>query len=132
MTYTYPILSPPPTAAEKAIEERNKLYRAYRKQKHRELERLFADHTHGEQLRKFAATLGHFGPDSEDRLFSFVSREAYEWLRNAPDEIRFAALQMISSRCIRNNVRAGKPPLNDPLPGQPDDIFRLCKRELGL
>ena len=126
--YQEAVVSP----ADKAIEERNRTFRQYRKALQAERLKLFESSQFGELLRKFAATLNHFSLDSEPRMVEYVRQQQHEWLRNADDKFRNEALRLINERCMRNRLRKGQPPLNDPLPGQPDDTFRLCKAELGL
>lgn len=117
---------------EKAIADRDRLYRNYRSAKKRQYEELFALPVHGTLLRKFNSTLGHFGIDDADRMVAYVRERNRAWLRAAPEDIRFAALEMIDHRCQRIRQRAGLVPFDDALPGEDDDVFRLCKRELGL
>jgi len=121
-----------PTAAEQAIHERDLMFRQYRKKKREEYANLFAIPVYGEFLRKFHATLGHFNLSDPPRMIAYVKKEAAAWLRHAPAHIRQAALEMINNRIVRLRVRAGKEPFDDPLPGQPDNPFLVCKRELGL
>jgi hypothetical protein len=118
-------------AAEKAVAKRNRQYRLYTAAKKREMDRLYADPEHGDRLRKFVATLGHFGIDDANRMIEYV-RYSCNWLRAAPEDIRFAALQQISHRVQRIRARAGLLPFDDPLPGEEEDVFRVCKGELGL
>lgn len=119
------------TAADKALEARDRLYRRYRAIKKAEFERLCADPQWGERLRKFAATLNQFGIDDADQMIAYVRREA-AWLCQAPDDIRFAAMQAIDHRIVRIRQRQGLAPFDDPLPGEPAGLFQQCKRELGL
>jgi hypothetical protein len=118
-------------AAERALADRDKVFARYRAAKRRQYEDLFADPVHGERLRKFRATLNHFGPHDAERMIAFVADSNYAWLRNAPPDIRHAALEMVDNRIQRVRVRAGAPVFDDPLPGEPDDVFQVCKRELA-
>lgn len=119
-------------AADKALDERDRAYRRYRTIKKAEFTRLCADPQWGERLRKFAATLGHFGIEDADTMIAYVQREA-SWLRQeAPDDIRFAALQSVDRRIVRIRQRAGLAPFDDPLPNGDDDVWQLCKRGLRL
>jgi hypothetical protein len=119
-----------PTPAERALVDRDRQWRLYRAAKRRQYEDLFAVPVHGELLRKFRATLNHFGPDDAERMIAFVADSNYAWLRNAHANIRHAALEMISARIQRIRVRAGMPVFSDPLPGQREDVFQLCKKAL--
>jgi hypothetical protein len=119
------------TPAERALADRNKVFARYRAAKRRQYEDLFADPVHGEQLRKFQATLNHFGLSDVERMIAFVADSNYAWLRNAHADIRHAALEMVDTRIQRARVRAGAPVFDDPLPGEPDDVFQTCKRKLA-
>jgi hypothetical protein len=119
------------TAADKALEDRDRLYRRYRVIKKAEFERLCADPIWGERLRKFVVTLKDFGADDADRMIMFVQYQGDMWLRSAPDDIRFAALQAIDRRIIRIRQRAGLAPFDDALPGEEDDVFQICKKALA-
>lgn len=121
-----------PTPAEKAMEERNRAHRQYRRTVLADRDQLFRSSQEGDMLRKFAATLAHFKGENEDRMVRYVRDECHNWLRNAEEKYRIEALRLVNERCMRNRIHQGKPPLDDPLPGQLDDAFRLCKMELGL
>jgi len=115
---------------EQAIEDRDRLYRRYRASKKAEYEQLFTIPTHGPLLRKFNATLGHFGIKDGDRMIAFWRAECRKWVRDAPEDIKLAALQMIGHRIMRIRQRAGLAPFDDPLPGEEDDIWQKCRVEL--
>lgn len=117
---------------EKAIQERNVLYRRYRAAKRTELQELCAASEHGERLRKFAATLNHFGIEHAARMKAYVQDEADQWLGSAPADIRAMALSLIDHRIIRIRQRAGLVPFDDPLPSEPDRIFQTLKRMLAV
>ena len=117
--------------AREALLERDRLYRSYRIAKTAEHEELFALPEFGNRLRRFNATLGHFGIADSGRMVAYVRDQNYTWLRNAPEDIRFAALQMVGQRIQRIRAKAGLVPFDDPLPDEPDDVFQLCRRELS-
>lgn len=123
-------MSTPSPALEKSLKEREQLHRHYRAAKAAEHRRLCADPQHGEQLRKFAATLNHFGIDDADNMIAYVRRQAALWARAAHDDIRCAALELVAARIVRIRQQAGLVPFDDPLPGEDDDVFQICKREL--
>lgn len=118
------------SATERALADRDRQFSLYRAAKRRQYQELFAVPVHGEQLRKFQATLNHFGIDDADRMLAFV--RAQTWLHAAQADFRHAALEMISARIQRVRVRAGMPVFDDPLPGTKESVFQKCKRELGL
>lgn len=112
--------NPAPSPAEKAVKERATLYRHYQRAKKADLAELYADPEWGEALRKLVTTLKHFGPEHADRMLDYVTGHK---LVKAPAEIRFAALQQVDHRIIRIKLRAGAVPFDDPLPGEPADLF---------
>jgi hypothetical protein len=118
-----------PEAAEQAMENRNRLYRAYRKTVLANREELFRSSQEGMDLRSFATAVKQSG-SGVDAIVTLLRQSP--WLRNAPEPIRLEALRIINEYVMRQRIKQNKPPLDDPLPGQPDDIYRICKRELGL
>jgi hypothetical protein len=44
--------------------------------------------------------------------------------------MRYEALTLVSERIQRIRARHGLATFDDPLPGQADDLFQACKREL--
>ena len=121
--------------ADKAMKRRNDAYRQYHAAiKHELIELVNRNGQIGLKLKKFAATLGHFGADDgeADNMVKYVRGQCRNWLREAPMEIRVAALHLVSERCMRINLKLVGIPFNDPLPGDPDDTFRQCRREIGI
>jgi hypothetical protein len=119
-------------AAEKALRERDRLYRNYRAAKKRQHEELFELPLYGSSLKVFNSTLRRFGINDADKMVAFVQREASIWIRPAPEDIRAAALEMVGYRIVRIRQRAGLVPYDDPLPDEEPDVFQLCKKALGL
>lgn len=117
------------TAVDKALRDKDRLYRNYRAAKRQQLDDLYSDLEWGDVLRKFVATLKHFGPEHAGRMVEYVNGHK---LTRAPENIRFAALEQCDYRITRIRQRAGLAPFDDPLPGGKDDVFRHCKRALGL
>lgn len=117
---------------DQAAAERQQLATAYRRAKKRELMELYADPVHGQRLFKFVQTLNHFGIEDAERMVAYVEQCARGWLRQASEDMRFAALQAISARCMKIRERARMPVFDDPLPGDEDDVYRVCKKALGL
>jgi predicted component of type VI protein secretion system len=121
-----------PTAAEKAIAERDRLARQYRARRRAELKDLFNTEPHGKPLWKLHATLGHFGIGDARQMREYVQREVDSWLGAQPHDIRYEALRLIDSRIIRIRMNAGLVPFDDPLPGEPDKLFQQFKKMLCL
>jgi len=122
----------PQTATDKALAERERLARHYRAAKKLLYKTMFDDPQYGSRLRQLSVTLRHFGIDDSGDMVDYVTRQTHEWLRAAPTDVRYTALEMIGSRIIRVRQNADLCEFDDPLPGEPDDIFQVCKRELGL
>ncbi len=117
------------SATDKALADRDKLLRHANAAKRQRYEELFVREP---MLRKFQATLNHFDIGDADRMVAYVVKSNSAWLRNTDDSIRYTALEMISHRIQRMRVRTGLPVFDDPLPGEADDVFQLCKKALGL
>lgn len=118
-----------PTPAEKALADRDRQWRRYCAAKRQQFAELYADPAWGERLRKFGATLNHFGIEDGDRMVDYVLKSAI-WLHQAPPEIGVAALELVGLHVVRIRQKAGLAPFDDPLPGEEDDTFRLCKKAL--
>lgn len=126
--YEKPYIEAP---ADKAVTARKEAYRQYHRLVKQEMVEMVRRHGEtGVKLKKFAASLSHFGIGSEERLVFFVRGQCRSWLRDAPMEIREAALRLVGARCARINLKTVGVPFDDPLMGEPDDAFRQCRREL--
>jgi hypothetical protein len=119
-------------ALDRALEERTTVLRNYRQSKRAQLLMLYNDPWHGEHLRKFVATLQHFGPEHGDRFIEYVEDACRKWLRNASIHIRFAALEACDERCMKIREQLGLAPIDDPLPDEPDSVFLICKKAIGV
>ena len=119
-------------ALDRALAERAELESLYKYAKRKEKRGLYADPVYGKTLQNFVAALNKFGPDEGDRMVEFVKAEQRNWLHAAPYEFRCAALTACSEKQMRVRIKQGLPALDDPLPGQPDNVFFSCKRVLGL
>ena len=121
------------TTLDEALAERDRAARAYRRSKQAQLKELCADPAWGVRLHKFVATLQHFNKLVHAELMRmYVESECNKWLRAAPENFRYAALEAISEREQKIRMLAGMNPIDDPMPGEPDNLFRECKRMLGL
>lgn len=114
------------TQTEKALTDRDRQLRRYIAAKRQQFAALYADPVHGDRLRKFGATLGHFNIEDGDRMATYVAAEA-RWLREAPPGMRHAALELVGQRLVRMRQKAGLAPFDDPLPGEPLDAYQTCK-----
>jgi hypothetical protein len=63
---------------------------------------------------------------------------AQDWIKPAPEDARFALLQLLNEVIVAIRVKAGLPPFNDDLgpqlnpPGVEEVAFFKIKRELGI
>jgi len=118
--------------ADKALEERAILYRRYRAARKAHRETLYVTHPCGGDLQIFAAQLRRYTQTSDAApMLTYVKAAARSWLTVAPPEIKAEALSLINEHIMRIRTQAGLPPFDDPLPGEADDVFQLCKQELA-
>lgn len=111
--------------------ERAELSRLYRAEKKREREALFVDPIHGDNFRRFVATLNHFGPDHAERLVDYVRSQCELWIAYASEDMHAAVISAIAERIVQIRERAGLAPFDDSLPGEPDDVWQICKKVLA-
>lgn len=121
-----------PATLDSALAERTRLEQRAKAAKRAEMLELYADPLYGEWLRRFVATLNYFRIEHGDRFVEYVESECRKWLAAAPLDIRFAALQAVSARCMRIRESAGLAVLDDPLPGDTPDVYRICREAIGL
>jgi len=62
---------------------------------------------------------------------ALLTRLSDSWLRSAPPEVRFAALQLIDAHADRMALRLGGSGLNDPLPPQ-RNVFLVARELLAV
>jgi hypothetical protein len=121
-----------PEAAEKALKERDRLFRNYRLLKRQHRHTLYAEHPQGWRLKQFALHLQRFRLPDAAEFLSYIKEENRSWLLTAPPELRAEALSLVNERIMRIRTREGMLPLDDPLPfGEEDDsVWQLAKQEL--
>jgi hypothetical protein len=117
-------------AAEKALRERDRLYRHYRAARRSQRQTLYAEHPMGWRLQQFSLQLARFKLPDAAVFLSYVKEEVRSWLCTAPPEISAEAKSLINERIMRIRAAHGMLPLDDPLPEEEDDVWQLCKREL--
>lgn len=116
--------------AEKALRERQRTWALYRHLVTSRRRTLYAEHPEGMRLRAFALQMQRFGLGDAAAAVSYVREEARGWLAVAEPEIRAEALALVNERIQRLRMAAGMAPFSDPLPGEEDDVYQLCRREL--
>jgi hypothetical protein len=119
------------SALENAQKERDKLWLNYRKKKREQMDELYGHPQYGHSLRRFVATLGHFQLEHSARFVSFVEDECRRWLRAAPADIRFGALQAVDDRIQMIRFRAGLHPIDDGLPHEGPNVWQKCKEAIS-
>jgi hypothetical protein len=120
-------------AAERALRERDRLYRHYRQARRSYRQTLYAEHPQGWRLKQFAQQLARFKLPDAAALLTYVREENRSWLVTAPPELRAEALSLVNERIMRIRQAHGLLPLDDPLPWgeEEDNIWQLCKQELS-
>lgn len=114
---------------EEARAERAALSRSYHAARQRWIEETLA-RPGGENLRAMLRWVDTIGIDDAEILVVQVERAT--WLRTAEIDFRRLALDVIADRIIKIREKAGLAPFEDPLPGEPDDVFRTVKRLLSV
>ena len=117
--------------AERALKERDRLYRNYRLLKRQHRQNLYAEHPQGWRLKQFALQLNRFRMPDAAAFLTYIKEENRAWLCTAPPDIRAEALSLVDERIMRIRTREGLLPLDDPLPDEADDVWQLAKRELA-
>lgn len=126
------VLQFPMRSLDDAQKERSQLAAAYVVAKKKEREALYADPINGVRFKRFVATLNHFGPDDAARMIEYIRLQCEAWISYSSVDMHAAALEAIRNRIVRIRERAGLVPFDDPLPGQPDDVWQICKKVLEL
>lgn len=116
--------------ADKAIKERDRLWARYRAARRDHRRRLY-QMPGGDALHSFALQVARYGIDDAGPFLAYVRECARGFLATAQPEIRAEAQAIVSERIQRVRVQNGLPPFNDPLPGEPDDLWQMCKQELS-
>ncbi len=117
----------PPDTLDTALNERQQLSRSYRASKRAQFERAFAEEP---RLREFATEIRKCGNDDAEWMIHVVIQNE-DWLQAATPDIRALALEIVDRRIVQIRTRAGLPPIDDALPGEPDDVYQIAKRILG-
>jgi hypothetical protein len=110
-------------AAEKALTERDDLFRLWRRWRRERLETLLAG-PHGAAGRKLVAFLQAMTLDDGVRLVEFVRTAG--WARVNADT-KFEVLSLINATITALRERAKLPPFDDPLPGQAPTTFLIIR-----
>ena len=110
-------------ATEKALAERDDLFRLWKQWRRERLETLLAG-PHGEAAGALVAFLQTMTLDDGERLVEFV--RAADWAR-ADADTRFEVLSLINATIVALRERAGLPAFDDALPDQEPTTFLLIR-----
>lgn len=130
--HAHPPIVTAKTAADKAIDEKRELSKLYRARQRAQMAAISDSPEYGQHIHPFMRALRRFTINDAEEMIAFVKGQADTWLRAAPEDIRVLILGIIDSRIIAIREHADLQPFDDPMPWQEDNLFRICKRELGL
>ncbi len=119
--------APPPALVERRREQ-SALSKAYHTARTQWFEQVL-DCSEGPRVRALVAWVKTLGPDDADELVEVVAGE--DWLLEASQQVRFAALQLIDEQICRIRREAGLAEFDDPLPDEPESAFQIIRRLLN-
>jgi hypothetical protein len=108
------------------LAETGKLTRAYRAWCREQLNEALAG-AHGATVAELMALLDRLELNSAATLLAAVQHT--DW-NTVSYDVRLTVLHQVNEAIARLRERAGLPPIDDPLPGQPDNVFRRIKQIL--
>ena len=116
-------------AADKQLEDDEKLLKIYRAQQRADVQALL-EGPYGKDVRGFMKILRTMTLESGPVLLKVV--RGSKWLKEMPVEQRWICLRLISRSIIRVREAAGLPTFDDGLPGDPPKAFEQIRDELEL
>jgi hypothetical protein len=108
------------------LAEGQKLSRAYKQWQREQLNEALAG-AHGAVIVELMNVLDRLELNSAAALLDAVQRTAWNEISY---DVRFTVLHQINETIARLRERNNMPVIDDPLPGQPDNVFRRIKRIL--
>jgi hypothetical protein len=111
---------------DKELADNARLLRAWKAFHRVQLEEALAG-LHGVQVSELMTLLDRLKLSSAAALLAFIERT--DW-HEVDYGTRLTVLHQINDRITRMRARHGLPPFDDPLPGQPDNVFRRIKHTL--
>jgi hypothetical protein len=112
-----------PTAMEKAQREKSELLAGFKRAKKAEHQALLASE-HGAAYGRMMAIVKRL-PGSAVELVEHLRKG---WVLALSAQQKFVVLSMIDARIIRVREMDGRPPFDDPMPGEPDNLFIICRK----
>jgi len=115
-----------PRNEQKEVEDQSRLFRAWRAWHQEQLEVALAG-AHGALITELMVMLDQLELTSSAALLQLMNRPGWD---NLDVDARFEVLHLINTRIAKMRERNGFAPLDDPMPGQPDNVFRRIKARL--
>jgi hypothetical protein len=115
-----------PRNEQKEVEDQSRLFRAWRAWHQEQLEAALAG-AHGTLIAELMAVLDRLELSSSAALLQLMNRPGWD---NLNVDARFEVLHRINTQIVKMRERNGFPAIDDPLPGQPDNVFRRIKARL--
>jgi hypothetical protein len=82
---------------------------------------------HGPMVERLLFILKSLTPQSQPLLLGYI--RGIEW-SGIDETTRYVVLHEVGRAIAALRERSGLPPLDDPLPGQPENVFRIIKQHL--
>lgn len=87
------------------------------------------DGEHGSDYAMLLAILRRMTLTSSAELVNYV--RGAKWIKRCDASQKFTVLSVIDAAIIRLRERAGMSPFDDPIFGQPDNVFLVIKKEMS-
>lgn len=112
-----------PTPMEQAQRDKGELLANYKRAKKAEHQAML-DSEHGAAYGRMMAIVKRL-PDSAPELVGHLSKG---WIDALSRDQKHTVLSMISAKIIRVRELDGRSPFDDPLMGEPDNLFLICRK----
>ena len=106
---------------EQQLEDQSRQMRSYRAYKRAEYDTMKQHPLYFSQWNEFTARVLDLSPDNTTEFVGYIAKQ--RWLLEAEISIRRLALSFLANRLIRLRLEQGLAPLDDSLPGEPDNLF---------
>lgn len=114
-----------PNEMEKQQRERSAQMARYRKHKRDEHQQMIVG-THGDAYYRMLKIMAKL-PASSAELVDHLQKG---WVKQLNAHERQTVLGMISRRIMLIRERDGRPTFDDPMPGEPDNLFIICRKKI--
>jgi hypothetical protein len=113
-----------PSAMEREQREQAQQLGRYRRAKKEDHQAMLDHPDHGGPYARMMAILKRL-PDSAAELVEHLQKG---WIMGLTGQERMVVLSMIDARIMRVREADGRPPIDDPLPGERDSLFLICRK----